>query len=145
MSSYLFIGWIPHFINVLGKRQRISPENRHILVLDGHKSHVTLDVVMAKERGLDMLTLPNNTSHCLQPLNLSIFNILKQQFEGTKMHGHYVLEENQQAKRTLYNGFFLRFIKTFSPANIIKCFQTTSIWLLISTPWINTLVLHKAL
>jgi hypothetical protein len=40
----------------------ISPEQRHLLILDSHNSHVTLDVAMeAKRVELDLLTLPSHT------------------------------------------------------------------------------------
>ncbi len=38
----------------------ISLTSEHFLVLDMHKSHVTLEVIeMAQEFGLDMITLPS--------------------------------------------------------------------------------------
>jgi hypothetical protein len=40
--------------------------NRHLLILDGHGSHVTLETIeQAQEFGLDMITLPFHTSHAL--------------------------------------------------------------------------------
>jgi hypothetical protein len=47
----------------------ISITNRHLLILDGHGSFVTLEAIeQAQEFGLDMITLPSHTSHALQPL-----------------------------------------------------------------------------
>jgi hypothetical protein len=44
----------------------ISPINCHLLILDEHNSHMTLDMVYkVKQNGLDLLTLPSHTSHCL--------------------------------------------------------------------------------
>src|SRR5450759_3875476 len=45
MTSYLFSAWISHFIESVRHLGGISPERRHLLLLDGHNSHVTLNVV----------------------------------------------------------------------------------------------------
>ncbi len=42
----------------------ISTTNRHLLILDGHGSHVTIETIkQAQEFGLDMNTLPSHASH----------------------------------------------------------------------------------
>jgi hypothetical protein len=46
MTSYLFSAWISHFIKCVQGMGGISSENRHLLILDGHCSHVTLVVVV---------------------------------------------------------------------------------------------------
>jgi hypothetical protein len=78
MTGFLFSSWIAHFVKALQSCGGISPTNRHLLILDGHNSHVTLDVVYkAKANGLDLLTLPSHTSHRLQPLDCSVFRPFK--------------------------------------------------------------------
>jgi hypothetical protein len=72
-------------VKALESRGDISPTNQHLLILDGHNSHVTLDVVYkAKENGLDPLTLPSHTSHCLQPLDCNVFRPFKCAFRVYK-------------------------------------------------------------
>jgi hypothetical protein len=42
----------------------MSITDRHLLILDGHGSHVTFEVIeQVQEFGLDMITLPLHTSH----------------------------------------------------------------------------------
>jgi hypothetical protein len=44
----------------------ISQSNTHLLILDGHGSHVTLEEIgQAQTFGLYMITLPSHTSHAL--------------------------------------------------------------------------------
>ena len=82
MTQFLFSNWITHFINFLSTKRRISTENRHLLITDGHNFHVTLEVVMkAMEVGLDLVTLPSHTSHRLQLLDVSIFAPFKKAFK----------------------------------------------------------------
>jgi hypothetical protein len=63
----------------------VSFINRHLLVSDGHGSHVTLKVVpQAQEMGLNMITLPSHTSHDLEPLNVFCFKPFKTTFRKAK-------------------------------------------------------------
>jgi hypothetical protein len=82
MTGHLFKSWIGHFVkNVHDSGLSISPTCRHLLILDGHGSHVTMDVVKtARSVGLDLLTLPSHTSHAMQPLDVSCFKPFKQAF-----------------------------------------------------------------
>jgi hypothetical protein len=45
MTSTLFNKWISHFIMAVKRGEGISETHHHLLILDGHNSHVTLDVV----------------------------------------------------------------------------------------------------
>lgn len=74
-----FKAWIGHFvINVCDCDLGISSNCCHLFILDGHGSHVTIDVVKtARSIGLDLLTLPLHTFHALQLLDVSCFKPLK--------------------------------------------------------------------
>jgi len=52
----------------------ISINNKHLLILDGLGSHVTLEAIeQASEFGLDMVTLLSHTFHAFQPLDVACF------------------------------------------------------------------------
>jgi hypothetical protein len=52
--------------------------NRHLLILDGHGSHVTLEVIeQAKKFRPNMITLPSHTSHVFSPLDVVYFKPFK--------------------------------------------------------------------
>ena len=56
----------------------IPPLRPVLLVLDGHASHVTVDVVeLARRNDIHMLCLPAHTTHMLQPLDVGVFKPLK--------------------------------------------------------------------
>jgi hypothetical protein len=58
MTPYLFSAWISHFIENVQRLGGISLDRYHLLILNRHNSHVTLDVVHeAKTTGLDLVTL----------------------------------------------------------------------------------------
>jgi hypothetical protein len=56
----------------------LLPSNHHLLALDEHGSHVSLEVIeQAQQFGLDMITLPSHTSHVLLPLDVNCFKPFK--------------------------------------------------------------------
>ena len=64
MDAHLFSRWMDQFIEILEDRKLFSLISRHLIVLDGYKSHVTLDVIAkAKQHEVDFITLPSHTSH----------------------------------------------------------------------------------
>jgi hypothetical protein len=63
----------------------MSLSNWHLLFIDGHGNHVTLEAIkQAKDLGLNMITLPSHTSHSLQPLDVSCFKPFKTTFKKVK-------------------------------------------------------------
>ena len=67
MTRWLFESWISHFLENLKNGPGIDHSNCHLLILDGHNSHVTLEVVkISMESGLDIMSLPSHTSYALQ-------------------------------------------------------------------------------
>ena len=49
-----------------------------MLILDGHSSHISLDFLWAcKQNKVYLLFLPPHSSHVLQPLDLSVFSVVK--------------------------------------------------------------------
>ena len=57
------------------------PERPIILFIDGHKSHINLDVVdMARNNNVILFCLPPHTTHALQPLDVAVFKSFKNHF-----------------------------------------------------------------
>jgi hypothetical protein len=66
MTTCLFSAWLDHFILALRKQSSIFVSFPHLLILDGHSFHVTLDVVgRARVVGLHLLTLLLYYSHTM--------------------------------------------------------------------------------
>ena len=81
MTKWLFESWNSHFIGILKETLGIDNTNKHLLILDGLNSHVTLEVVtVAMNSGLDIIFLPSHISHALQPLVVSCFKPFKNAF-----------------------------------------------------------------
>ena len=59
----------------------VSQQRRHLLVFDGHASHVFVDMVQAADRqGIDFLILPSYTLHVMQPLDVCMLKPFKVAF-----------------------------------------------------------------
>ena len=78
---WLFESWISHFPEYLKNGPGIDHNNRHLLILDRHNSHVTLEVVkISMQSNLDIVSLPSHTNHALQPLDVACFKPFKTAF-----------------------------------------------------------------
>ena len=76
MIAEIFLDWLMHFKNNVPRG--ITKENKHLLILDGHASHVTNEAIQfGIENGLDILTLPSHCFHEMQPLDVAIFHPFK--------------------------------------------------------------------
>lgn len=84
MTSILFDKWISHFIVLIqAHRSNLCRINRHLHILNGHNSHVTMDIVhKARVVGLDLIIVPSQTSHTLQPLGVTCFKPFKFSFKS---------------------------------------------------------------
>jgi hypothetical protein len=93
MTGTLFNEWINHFLHHIGQMYGISNENRCLLIMDRYNSHATLGIAHTTQKvGLDLLTIPNHTSHATQPLDVSIFKPFKTAFE--KYRDFWTLRNN---------------------------------------------------
>ena len=129
MTQFLFSNWITHFINCLSTRGGVSHERRHLLIVDGHNSHVTLEVVVkAMDAGLDLLTLPSHTSHRLQPLDASIFALFKKSFK--RYRDAWVMKNRGRGacKEVLAMWVSLGLQRALTKSNIQAGFCATGIW-----------------
>ena len=85
VTSEIFLEWLGHFKNNVPGG--MSKENKHLLILDGHASHVTNEAIrFGRENGLDILTLPSHYSHELQPLDVAVFHPFKLNLVVEKMN-----------------------------------------------------------
>jgi hypothetical protein len=134
VTNEIFCDWLNHFrLNVPGG---VSNDNKHLLVLDGHCSHVSakaLDTCI--KMGLDIITIPSHSSHHMQPLDVSCFKPFKQYLQEDK--AAMTLENPNwgngvMLKSTLAKMAANALSKALKPSNIISGFKTTSIYSIFS-------------
>lgn len=74
MDQNLFVKWLEHFAQCV----RPSPEEPHLLLLDGHISHKSLPAVeLARKKGIIMVSFPPHCTHRIQPLDVVMYGPLK--------------------------------------------------------------------
>jgi len=79
MTKELFLNWLFHFTAFVPGG--VSPENKHLMILDGHGSHMVVQAIEeANNLGINLLTLSTHTTHRLQPLDVSVFGHFKNYF-----------------------------------------------------------------
>lgn len=124
MTEENFEKYLTHFI----KFAKCSLDNKVLLILDNHKSHMSPNgLEICKNNGIILLTLPPHTSHKLQPLDVSVYGPFKTYF-------------NQESDSFMVNNpgktINLKNIPTlagrahqraFTPLNITKGFEHTGI------------------
>lgn len=69
-----------HFVKHFVEHAKCSKEKPCLLLLDNHCPHLSIDGLnFAKENGIIMLSFPPHFSHRLQPLDRSVYGLLKKQ------------------------------------------------------------------
>ena len=99
------------------------------MVLDGHKSHITLDILQkAKNCGLDMISLPSHTTFPLQPLDVACFAPFKKAFRAYR--DLWIMQRNGKRvdKEHLAQWASLALKKALTTSNIRAGFKGCGIW-----------------
>jgi hypothetical protein len=107
----------------------VSLTSRHLFILGGHGSHVTLEAIeQAKEFGLHMIILPSHTSHALQPLDMACFKpfktIFKKERDTIMVRKNYIKVD----KITLVGWVNKALDQALTSKNIMSWFKSTRIW-----------------
>jgi hypothetical protein len=129
MTSYLFGAWMSCFIELVRGSGSMSLSHRYLLILDGHISHVSVEVVQeARVAGLDFFTFPSHTLHVLQPLDVSVFKSFKQFFRQFRDFWMSRNLNEGSSKETLMQWVSLSLKKALTEWNIKKGFSGPRIW-----------------
>ena len=100
---------------------------RRLLVLDGHGSHMTANVIAyCMENEIDLLVLPPHCSHVLQPLDVSVFAPLKRAL-AVETDSVARLDPGRVA-RTEWTQMYIRAReKAFTLSNIVNGWKATGL------------------
>ena len=105
MDSIQFLEWMEYFIQGTRTEEEGGPRERQLIILDGHKSHIILEVLeLAKNNGIDMISLLSHSSHELQPLDKACFKPFKVALGHIGIYGTCKSIERNVKKKILPNG-----------------------------------------
>ena len=124
MTSENFIKYLEHFI----KYAVPTENNRLLLLMDNHASHVTLEAVnLCRQNFITLLGFPAHTSHRMQPLDVSLYGPLKTIYSRVCAD---FLSNNPGKVITLHDIaslFGKAYLKVATVSNAISGFKATGI------------------
>ena len=99
-----------------------------LLILDGHKSHESLELLeAAKAANIDLYALPPHTTSCLQPMDKTVFGPLKKQYNATCSEYLCQNPSNNINKASWPKLFTESYDKAVTTTNIISGFKSCGI------------------
>lgn len=122
MTTELFCKWLDHFV-------KYKPAGKVMLIFDGAACHLDITIAAkAEENDIELLCLPSNTTHELQPLDKAVFRSFEHSWDEELLQYW-----NQNPDRRLTKN---RFAAVFTPvwekcmtvANITSGFRSTGIY-----------------
>ena len=82
-----------------------APGQPHVLVFDGHNSHLTYTTVLnAMNSNIDIVCLPPSTSHALQPLDVEVFKAVKGSWSNHVLSWYDANGGNQNVDKESFPG-----------------------------------------
>jgi len=125
IDAALFLKWLNHFISHV----KPTVDDKVILILDGHCSHKSLEVIdLARSNGVVIVCLPPHTTHRLQPLDRTFYGPLKSKYNSECdkfMLSHAGQRIGQFDLAALFGAAYIR---TASVEKAVTGFKSTGIW-----------------
>ena len=124
IDESLFFSWFTELFI-----KNIPPARPVLLLLDGHSTHYTPDVVLAAAKeGVVMLCLPPHTTHAMQPLDVSFFKSLKSHWSDV-CHKYMVNNPGRVVTKFQFSSLFREaWVKAIKPESIISGFQKCGVY-----------------
>lgn len=116
------------YLPFIAKQTRCSKENKVLLILDNHSSHISLESIeFCRSVEIVVLTLPPHTSHRMQPLDRTVYGPLKAYYNASLDSW----QRNHPGREvTIYDVASLSsnpFTLAMSKSNITSGFKSTGI------------------
>ncbi|KAJ8928568.1 hypothetical protein NQ314_018868 [Rhamnusium bicolor] len=106
-------------------------EDKVILLLDNHESHVLIPTIdLAKRSGVILVTFHPHTSHRMQPLDVCVYGPFKTYYSSA-VSNWMNTPGNAGKPITIYDVAELAntaYLKAFTPSNITKGFQVSGLY-----------------
>ncbi len=122
MTSTSFFEW---FRNVFC--EKIPKKRPVLLLLDGHKSHLTNEVIeLALKEQIEIFCLPPHTTHLYQPLDVAVFGSLKTNFRNAV---HTRMRKRRHLGRKHFGQIFAKaWDGSLTRVNMKSGFRISGLW-----------------
>jgi hypothetical protein len=132
MTKDLFLLHLEHFVSHVHP----SPENPVLILMDNHESHTSYDaILLAKEKGIHLLTFPPHKSSRLQPLDVSVYGPLKTYWSQAMENWFRLHPGGPVTEYEIGELLGAAFSKAFSQNNITSGFSKPGIFSLNTGVW----------
>ena len=103
-------------------------EKAVFLFFDGHGSHLTYKTAgSAMDEQIVLICIPPHTSHALQPLDVSVFKPLKDQWRSILLQW-FMQSRMKTAEKAVFPKFLSQSWSKLSPKNAVSGFRATGLW-----------------
>ena len=125
MTAENFLEFLQHFV----QHAKPSSERPVLLLLDNYHAHIAVSILnYAKENGIVMLSFPPHCSHKLQPLDRSVFGLLKKYVSGSQDNW---MRNHPGIPMTIYDiPSILKeaWLSAVTPKNVTRGFEVSGIY-----------------
>ena len=124
IDAELFLTWMKKIF-----LRHIVVQRPVLLFIDGHKSHVNLDVIdLCRQNDIILFCLPPHTTHALQPLDVAVFKSLKDNYSKTARSLIFAKPSFVVTTREFSKVIRVPFERAFSITNIKAGFSKCGIY-----------------
>ena len=127
MEKANFLEWFKKMF--LPAIQHLSTQPGVALFVDGHHSHMSLELIeLAREKGVHLVCFPPHMTHILQPLDVSVYHPLKQSWAGVLKQ--YKLESMaENVNKPVFSSLIRKLWEcSFKPSHLIAGFRATGLY-----------------
>ena len=122
MTNELFVKWLQHF-------SKFKPQGKVLLIFDGAKCHLSIDIVDEADRhDVTLFCLPSNTTHELQPLDVAVFRSFEHHWDQEVLSFWRNRPERVLSKEMFGKTFTSVWTKCMTMANIQSGFRKCGIY-----------------
>jgi 4-hydroxybenzoate polyprenyltransferase len=126
--------------------QPSRPQEKRLLILDGHGSHETTDFMyLCFQHNIHLLYLPPHTSHVLQPLDLSVFSPLKHSYRKQIGYLSHQTDSSPIGKQNFLSCYQKARKDGLTASNIKSGWKASGLWPVSSAkPLMSRLLLENS-
>ena len=130
INADVFADYGKHFVTFLKERNLWRPDQKHLVLLDLHKSHLFNVKYMRwmKENNIEVCCFPQHCTHILQPLDDVPYAALKSRYQKELMTYNFKIAGACMTRTQFFCALVPAFTQAFTSENIRKGFENTGIY-----------------
>jgi 4-hydroxybenzoate polyprenyltransferase len=130
ISAACFYEYSNFFVSWLRARGGLGGHQKHLILLDGHSSHLyNIDFMkLMRANNISVASLPPHTTHILQPLDDVPFANLKKVWNSNLLDKNEVVTGRKLTKEEVMHMFMETWNEAVTPETVKAGFRNTGMW-----------------